>query len=318
MLDKRFGGLRYEDLVQKLRTYNFSSPNNDSDTAEFRHPFFKKNRYQDLLLIKKRKQGKTIKKQDLSLCRANYSIPSSDSLAEQIQRLANIIDSLIQNNNLLVTTNNIMMSQLKILKDQCDYKMTDVLGMLLTTISVPKNPFLDLFRQIFCDFNIKSNLNYKMNKIEGSQINFQGFLDDASTDKLSLFTLFERMNTSYVVLKNKMLAKVAHMNMGSEIPCDTNFGQIGQIGEVQNYCSVQEQSRDNTLSLSNQTDSFCFTTHSMLNEKNRLYSKDDIVLEEMKCVTRLMDENQHHDSKNPTSMSVSSYISPNRFSGEDF
>lgn len=285
-------------LIKKLGLFSFRGLKHENEIYEFRHPFFKKNCFKDLHFVKKSQQRKKIRKLQQMSIEIVDSRPDNFSLQEQISKLRDVVDTLIDNNNNLVAINNTMVSQLLMLQSQCDGKMNDVLKMLLNTIKTPNNSIVNLFNRVFEDFNINPNLTAKTHFIGQGAINYLNFYQTATANKASLFSLFERMNATYDMFKTHLLASMAKQTVEGL----SNYGQ-----DFDEYSDNISHLADSTIkpSILNCLEAQYIHDQTIKQADGKLYAKDDIILEELKQAHKFIKAGDDDDL--PDTISLSNY-----------
>ena len=312
-LKKTYRGVSYDELLAKLRLFNFRCIGSENEDNEFKHPFFKKNRYRDLIFIKKAKINRKIEKKSYKVNKADQSHISTAELKEQINKLNNVIEFVIQKNNQLVNTNTILMSQLSMLKSQCDGKMTEVLSMLLSTMVSSDNLFIKTFAQLFDELNINKLVNIQETEIKEKGIDYLKFYQTAiGSTNLSLFTLFERMTSAFELSKTQLIATVASQTVTGL----HNYQNFTSDPKPQSPLYFSESTADlSTLAQNASKDSVADETSlksPVLGFRaKRRFSRDDFALEEIKCVDRVLKDDE--EGKETVSLSDISYLSQSSF-----
>lgn len=306
-------GLTKDVLLEKLGLFSFRGLKYENEAYEFRHPFFRKNCYKDLHLVKKSQQHKKIRK----LQKVNIEIvdrqPDALSLEEQIAKLREVVDTMIVNNNKLVAVNNTLISQLSMLKSQCDSKMNDVLKMLLNTITTPNSQFVNIYKSVFEDFNIDPNLALQTQFIDHGAIDYLNFYQTATANKISLFSLFDRMNSAYDMFKAHLLAKMARQTIEGL----SNYSQQFN-GCLEDRNNLANPKIDLKILQYDDSKGVCLESPGLQGQMNgKIYAKDDIVLEELKQAHKFMKEIGNEDLPDTVSLSNYTYIHPSTHSSED-
>ena len=307
--------LNEKSLVKKLGLLKFRGQGRAKEGFEFRHPFFKRDGYKDLHLVKKVGCTKKIRKIGHVEVEIKTPRPEISTLRDQITSLSTAINTIISNNNSLVATNSLLISQLSMLKSQCDMKMTDVLKMLINTVGSSENPFAALFGRIMQDFNVNPNLNLSNEFVENNEINYFKFFQTATNNSVSPFTLFERMNSTYNAFKTHLLTSVAKKTVES----------------LNTYCSVETQHTSTNLCSSTvdlslnqvatpKSVNFKLDVSQRLksNQKStKTYAKDDIDIEDIRHTSKYEEADGHQNVEDNMSLSEYSYMAHSHFAEED-
>lgn len=241
-------------LMRQLSTLRFKKGKSTKEGFELRHPFFRRNAYKDLIMV-----------------RESPSVPvqstNSDvsELKQQISQLSVAIDTVIANNNGLVAVNNMLINQLSSVKSACDIKMDEVLKMLINSVSFADHPMLPALKSVFDSFGIASNIPLE-NALSGDATSaFLNFYQNATNGAVSQFTLFERMTATFSALQ----MYIAHS--------ESQKATVSLQTCASDTQSVKQEMPETTM---------VYTNHASL---NRRYAKDDIVMEELRQVERHSD-----------------------------
>ena len=294
-----------EAVLRELMSYNFrvTRHSNSDNRVELRHPFFKKGCFKDLLHVKKGKSSKKISKLNGLTPKAESSDESIAELRAQISKLQNVIDFVIQQNKQLVATNNKLMSQLSMLKSQCDGKMEEVLGMLVTTLASPGNIFSNAFKRLFDELNVRRNCRMDIRSTADGEIDYHEFFNNAVGGGLSIFKLFERLTMAFENCKSRLIRTAAdqavqNLAVVQCIDTDDVSNQANSTDSITHQQSLLPKIHTSPLPVFSNSGAHPFTDRA-----RRRYSKDDITLEELKCADRFLNDVYSAETKETTSLS---------------
>lgn len=214
ILPLHFKTSNFNSFLRQLHMYSFHKVRDQKYRYEFRHPFFKKDNFDDLKYIR-RKCVKSLKKKDLRQKTQKNNLSNNRNLYGQVVEMEKILEMTVKQNTVLVGINKQMVDEMKSIEVNFKSRVNNLMGLMVENVRNPESNLSINFRNHKTDLQ-KERPNLDTIASWYAYFHSYTFENHCVNQNLDLMSVIDKVNTFYENFKAQYLVP----SVGNDIAID--------------------------------------------------------------------------------------------------